>query len=559
MNLTSFIKQVDAYALECSKEQLADFIHDIGRVLPENKRIDFLDKLKKITVQTTSGKASVQKEQGEDLYQIISDNIELIESQELHISAELNEEYDDWYNSDADEFVYEDNDGVGDIIDKACDYVHKCFDEGKYELGYEIGNRLILLDIISENEYEDETLTIADIGAVGLINSDLKRLLLDTLICTYYTTEIQERPEAIMSVIESINDKEIKLEDIIQHNDSDLPLFNDFLNDLIIYLGNRTGWNCDRFYSEAVLLIDNLQTECKYAEQFVGFHPSTYLEIIHSLDTMDYDNKISVGLEAIDKIPVKYVYRSKVAQETVYCIKKSNIHTEMLDKCSRAIYESDTSAVNYLAAINNGYSGKRDELRDLYTKLIVNNNRPYRGSEREENVLNPNESKILKFLDGQFEEVLDKGLNTTAALGWSSTFMKQGIALFLTAMYNGTNKPQGISRMFINAKNAVGYIDEIIFNSYYSVWKEMTPMDEKMKLKAIQKIEKKIEMRTEGIMNGNKRNYYGECASFIAACGEVRESWGDIGAKQRIMTEYKNKYNRRSAFRAELQAYGWIG
>jgi hypothetical protein len=139
------------------------------------------------------------------------------------------------------------------------------------------------------------------------------------------------------------------------------------------------------------------------------------------------------------------------------------------------------------------------------------------------------------------------------------TRMKQGIALFLTAMYNGTNKPQGISRMFINAKNAVGYIDEKKFNSYYSVWKEMTPMDEKLKLKAIQKIEKKIEMRTEGIMNGNKRNYYGECASFIAACGEVRESWGDIGAKQRIMTEYKNKYNRRSAFRAELQAYGWIG
>ena len=53
-------------------------------------------------------------------------------------------------------------------------------------------------------------------------------------------------------------------------------------------------------------------------------------------------------------------------------------------------------------------------------------------------------------------------------------------------------------------------------------------------------------------MDANRRNYYGECAAYIAALGEVRESMGETGAKQRLMTSYKDTYPRRSAFREEV-------
>ena len=46
MNLTNFLKQTDALTAKYSKEQLVAFIHDIGRVLPEHGREDFLDRLK---------------------------------------------------------------------------------------------------------------------------------------------------------------------------------------------------------------------------------------------------------------------------------------------------------------------------------------------------------------------------------------------------------------------------------------------------------------------------------------------------------------------------------
>lgn len=57
-------------------------------------------------------------------------------------------------------------------------------------------------------------------------------------------------------------------------------------------------------------------------------------------------------------------------------------------------------------------------------------------------------------------------------------------------------------------------------------------------------------------MEHNRRNYYGECAAFVAALGEVEESRGEPGAKKRIMEEYRSAYSRRTAFHQELRAFG---
>ena len=150
--------------------------------------------------------------------------------------------------------------------------------------------------------------------------------------------------------------------------------------------------------------------------------------------------------------------------------------------------------------------------------------------------------------------------------------MKQGIALYLLYLYEGQYKDKGIIEMARIVKNAIGFstgeyhkglfetsdIDEdSLFFDLFSKWKSMVCMESDVRKRAIMKITKLLEKRTEGIMNANHRNYYGECAAFIAALGEVQESLGDMGAKQRLMTSYKDKYTRRSAFRAEMKAYGW--
>ena len=57
-------------------------------------------------------------------------------------------------------------------------------------------------------------------------------------------------------------------------------------------------------------------------------------------------------------------------------------------------------------------------------------------------------------------------------------------------------------------------------------------------------------------MDANRRTYYGECAAFIAALGEVKESRGLNRAKMQIMEQYKKEYSRKRAFHQELRYYG---
>ena len=56
----------------------------------------------------------------------------------------------------------------------------------------------------------------------------------------------------------------------------------------------------------------------------------------------------------------------------------------------------------------------------------------------------------IALLDGEYAYVLGNGLNVKEPLGWSYTFMKQGIALFLLASYDGNYRqlPPALRRMF---------------------------------------------------------------------------------------------------------------
>lgn len=293
------------------------------------------------------------------------------------------------------------------------------------------------------------------------------------------------------------------------------------------------------------------------------------------------NSMVSIGIQAMNTIPKNFMIRSEVALKTAEYVVRANEKQSLLEMCYFAAYESDTSAVNYIRALLNGYGTekKRGELRKVFMTTNESRDsyaiigRSYTGSEREENRLDKNRLLLLRFLDGQFADVLAKGLNESEAVGWTGTFMKQGIALYLLYLYEGGQLDQGMSAMADMGKTAMGFSkkeyqkglympDDInekeLFYSLFLEWKSMMQMEPEIRIRAIEKIELLLEKRTEGIMSGNHRNYYGECAAYLAALGEVKESLGELGAKQRLMTSYKDKYSRRSAFRAEMETYGWI-
>ncbi|MCI8987281.1 MAG: hypothetical protein HFI60_15290, partial [Lachnospiraceae bacterium] len=66
-----------------------------------------------------------KKEEDKDIdfdgmYSRVRDHLKSIDSQEATITAVLNEEYDDWYDDSGEEFYYEDNDDISDMLEEAC-------------------------------------------------------------------------------------------------------------------------------------------------------------------------------------------------------------------------------------------------------------------------------------------------------------------------------------------------------------------------------------------------------------------------------------------------------
>ena len=585
MNLTNFLKQTDAIAAHYSTTQLTSFIHDIGRTLPEHYREDFLKRLKAAgeAAEKTSNEDEEKKLEIDEMYKLVRNNLKIIDSREVTIEGILNEEYDDWYGGDSEEFYYEDHSGISDMLAQACDFVHTCMDTEKYKEGAEIGNQLLSMEILCINEYGDEEFSLGDMVYNELLNYDLKQVILDTAYCAYCAVPLKKRPEVLYEVIVNAREGETTLEAIMQHGDEELPDFQDFLTLWIKYLGDKTGRDADRLILEAVGLLNDVCLAGRYAEEYIAVHPGLYLNILENKKYADVNDMVSMGMKAIEIMPKKYIMRSRAALKTAEYIIQADENTSLLEKCYFAAYESDTSALNYLRVLLNGYGTekKREELQKVFMGLSVHSKESsydmyesgYSHSEREENKPDSNMILLLRFLDGQFADVLAKGLNKSQSLGWSGTFMKQGIALYLLYFYEGRWTGKGITAMAGIVKGAMRFSaeeyrkgvyglddtnDNNLFCDLFLKWKSMVQIEPDVRNRAIKRITDLLEKRTEGIMSANCRNYYGECAAYIAALGEVQESLGNTGAKQGLMTSYKDKYSRRSAFRAEMRNYGWI-
>ena len=174
------------------------------------------------------------------------------------------------------------------------------------------------------------------------------------------------------------------------------------------------------------------------------------------------------------------------------------------------------------------------------------------------------------YFDARFEEMIDQFMKPGNGIGWSSTFMKEGIALMLMSLDAGTGSRPGMSAMREIAIRACSFnreaycegtdgisssSDSALFQDCFDKWKSQTVLPKNVYELWTAKIDQWIALRVSAIMNANRRNYYGECAAFIAALGEVQES-GRPGYKDYLMEQYKAAYSRRRAFHDELRRYG---
>lgn len=600
MNFTQFLKAVDQAAAAMSKEQLAEFIHDTARTLPENHREDFLAEM----LLFAGGKethicpepSKVDQEAAADFEQkrsFLRTRLERMESGELCLEGSLNPEYDDWYSSAEEEFLYSDPEGILDIIEEACRFVHQCVDCEEYQAACELTGILIGLDIMVGGEYQeytDEPININDLKSYHLGNVDYRTLVIDAARAAYCASALSERADELYITLMNSGRRDITLEMILQGG-RELPDIDAFLPLWIEHLGRMTGSSAGKLLQEALELADDGEQLLANARKYCGEHPELYEQYLTAgQGKTDADSLLAVGTEALEAIEKKYLVRSRIALLTSRTALEQD-RPELAETCWLEAFRSDTRVVNYLRLLMEcrDFSNVREAAAQIYRETCSQLRKdsyflPTAGGGRE-NQLNPTQAYLLAFLGGEFDYVREGAMNATNSLGWSASFMKCGLAAFLLLLTEDGSLPQdaaqqggelktmkpGAREMLRRIVAAVGFdkseyekgtlrlieeSNEGWFLTCWNRWKQTVPLSREQREALLEWAEGLVTKRVQGIMEGNHRNYYGECAAYIAALGEARESGGEPNGKQATMAKYMEAYNRRSAFRQVMRGYG---
>ena len=600
MNFTQFLKAVDQAAAAMSKEQLAEFIHETARTLPENHREDFLAEMllfagsKETHICPEPSKAD--QEAAADFEQkrsFLRTRLERMESGELCLEGSLNPEYDDWYSSAEEEFLYSDSEGILDIIEEACRFVHQCVDCEEYQAACELTGILIGLDIMVGGEYQeytDEPININDLKSYHLGNVDYRTLVIDAARAAYCASALSERADELYITLMNSGRRDITLEMILQGG-RELPEIDAFLPLWIEHLGRMTGSSAGKLLQEALELADDGEQLLANARKYCGEHPELYEQYLTANQgKTDADSLLAVGTEALEAIEKKYLVRSRVALLTSRTALEQD-RPELAETCWLEAFRSDTRVVNYLRLLMEcrDFSNVREAAAQIYRETCSQLRKdiyflPVAGGGRE-NQVNPTQAYLLAFLGGEFDYVREGAMNATNSLGWSASFMKCGLAAFLLLLTEDGSLPQdaaqqggelktmkpGAREMLRRIVAAAGFdkseyekgtlrfieeSNEGWFLTCWNHWKRTVPLSREQREALLGWAEGLVTKRVQGIMEGNHRNYYGECAAYIAALGEAREAGGEPNGKQAIMAKYMEAYNRRSAFRQVMRGYG---
>lgn len=589
MNYAQFMKKVDSFTEKLSKEEIRGFVHEIARTLPEAKRESFFEKISLIVQNSTDIKdADTENETNcgasADLLtrcQEIQKKLEDIEDQKIGLVGYFNKNYDEWYDDDEEEFLFEDPEGVEDVICQACVLAHQCIDHEIYLPVCNMAEILVGLEITVEGEYQEYIDTPLDVNELqdhGLGHFDYRQFILEALYAAYFNEKADYRAEALYNMIENSQRKDITLEMVIQ-NVGELPDIKSFLPQWITFLGSRMSSNAQRLLKEAMELIDDPDQLLENARRFSVQHPGLYEQyFLISMKDEKTAKLLETGNEALEAIDTKYLVRSRIA---LMCSKAALTDGKQAEaeRYWLEAFRSDTRVEGYLRLLmeTRDFSVYEEKVKQIYESMCgrvkADEYRFTSSGELEENLADRKNIGMIGFFCGDFEYIKNSAMDKKEALGWSMSFMKCGLAAFLLLLYEGEKLQQGGLEMCKTIVSSVEFDKEQYqkgtdrrieesseewFGNCFAVWKKKVILSDSEKEEYLVWLKELVTRRVEGIMDGSKRNYYGECAGFIAALAEVIESRGECGGKQRVMSEYMGMYSRRWAFREELCKFGMM-
>ena len=583
MHITDFLNQVDKLAASMTKAQLVEFVHDQARKLPESMRSDFLKELSGDTdsSRSKSKEAGLAKSSPEDLIEDVYRDLERIRNSEVCLTEEYaegyNENYNSWYYDEDEPMTYYDPEHIADMVSRACLLHHSLIDWEMYQDALHLSEELLKLKIQVESEYNDEPFTVSDLYENELISGNYEKLIYDMLYAAYLGSSPQERPEAIYHIMLQAQLDDISVDKMIRYSQKELPQMREFLSLWIPFLGQQSESMTESLLREATRMEIDENELIEVAKYCGQRHPCLYEEILSGEKISDEQRKMEIGLYALEDIPADYTIRSNIALNVAEIAANRN-DSEIQDRCFAEAFRSDPDVTNFLrlALESSDYSRFQSE-----TQWIIHSYDPQNcGFEVAFSSFRGELTKLhcgmmdyygLSFLSGDYLRVYQETMFPEQGVGWSSSFVKCGMALFLLLLFEEPQLPPACERM---CAHAAGYLSfdasdyckgtgrKTAKSNQDLFWEKFNQITSPGKLTPEQQeniiihLLVLMDLRVMAIVSQQKRDYYGECAEMIAAIGEVMESRGQEGRKRQLLLEYKCRFPRHVAFIRELKSFG---
>ena len=196
-----------------------------------------------------------------------------------------------------------------------------------------------------------------------------------------------------------------------------------------------------------------------------------------------------------------------------------------------------------------------------------------RNPELRQNIIGATMYHILSFYMGDFERVKEASKNPKGSLGWSGSFIRYGIRLFLIHLYEELLSSKAAASIagyvgFQDTKDwdfALQFENEMIEESrkyhtstywnYFQRWKPFFPMLQEDRQKYLLWAEKIVYSRADAIVGGQHRGHYGEVAALLSMVADIKKSMGFSDTRNEIFQEYRKKFPRKSSFQAKMRSY----
>lgn len=570
---------------QMSEKAVQKCLCELARRLTEKEQEDFLQLLLEYSdaygkQENNSAIKTRKRKMSQDFVdhniKLLNDWLENIENGELQLKADGYESYsEDYWNPDWI-WEYSDPDNIGGKLTAMLEFAKKCVYDYRYEEALLLYDTILDICVGVENDCDYFEMDLEGLIKEEILCIDLKELALLVLYTDYQVQLPNKRAKDIYTYFRYGYFKNIHVEDMFRMGREQLKGESQFWNDWIEVLSEHNGDMEARLLKEAVLFYKGTEALVDIAEKSYVKHPSLYLSAIQELEkNHDYERIESVADAALDHIGDTLRVRGKVALQAGLAA----YYRGDLEKAWEYWYQtyfSDSTVQNYLrlfgwrnCALTYGIKAKGLlKTRQECDKYIQKN------EEMQENIIDRETCIYLKFFAGKFDEIKKSCNNTPNSLGWSSSFIKKGVKLFLLYFYQGLDLGKstlGIAEEFNNefgfANNVKGFNKlEVIENTKssnnfwkaFQDWRIYFPIEEAEKKKYLLWLEDLVDKRVKAIVGGKFNNHYGSVAQLASAMGEVKESLGEKGAKQEILLHYKKTFPRHSSFHEALRMQGGI-